>query len=53
MSESVGAWVASLNFLIKTPIAEPFIGEREPGGVLVDSSRRCALWLSEKMVWYN
>ena len=34
MSESVGAWVASLNFLIKTPIAEPFIGEREPGGAL-------------------
>ena len=40
-SESVGARVASLNLSIKTPIAVPFVGEREPGGVLMDSSRRC------------
>ena len=51
ISESVGAWVTSLNLSIKTPIAVPFVGEREPGGVLMDSSHRCALrTLIEKLL---
>ena len=31
VSESVGARVASVNFLKTTPIAVPFVGGREPG----------------------
>ena len=38
--KSVGAGVTSLNFLIETPIAVPFVGEREPSWVLMDSRRR-------------